>query len=123
MLQTRLSKWKREPAYDEIIQYSYRDYFYKFAVPYYQKKGISKNELLRYSNLRNHEQQLRKQPKIRIITNSNDFMLPNKDLQWLKNTFASSQLSIFPQGGHLGNLNTPPVEKAVLKALDGLKHP
>ena len=123
VLQTRLSKWKREPAYDEIIQYSYRDYFYKFAVPYYQKKGISKNELLRYSNLRNHERQLRKQPKIRIITNSNDFMLPNRDLKWLKNTFASSQLSIFPQGGHLGNLNTPPVEKAVLKALDGLKHP
>lgn len=121
VLQTPLSKWKRVPAYNEIMQYSYHDYFYKFAVPYYEKKGVSTQELLRHANLRCYEQKLRNQPKIRIITNSNDFMLPNKDLKWLKKTFSHSQLSIFPQGGHLGNLNSPDVEKAVVKALQGLK--
>lgn len=121
ILQTKLSRWKREPAYNEIMHYSYHDYFYKFAAPYYNKKGISTKELLRYSNLRNIEQKLRNQSKIRYITNSNDFMLHNDDLSWLKKTFSSSQLFIFPQGGHLGNVNSPPVKKAVIKSLQGLK--
>jgi len=122
ILQSKLSKWRREPAYDEIINYSYEDYFYKFAVPYYREKGISKEEILRHANLRNKKQKLQSQPKIRIITNSNDFMLPSKDLRWLKSTFSNSQLSIFPQGGHLGNLNTQPVKDAIAKALNGLKN-
>lgn len=121
VLQTPLSKWKREPLYKEIINYSYEDYFHKFAVPYYQSKGITASELLRHANLRNSAQKLRNQPKIRIITNSNDFLLPNRDLKWLKNNFSSSQLTVFSQGGHLGNLNDPAVEQAIFKALDDLK--
>ena len=121
VLQNPLSKWKREPVYNEIMQYSYHDYFYKLAVPYYEKKGISKKELLRHACLKCYEQELKNQPKIRIITNSNDFMLPSNDLKWLKKTFSHSQLSVFPQGGHLGNLNSPEVQQAVLKALKGLK--
>jgi hypothetical protein len=30
-------------------------------------------------------------------------------------------LTIFPQGGHLGNLVNPTVQKTILGALDGLK--
>ena len=121
ILQTPLSKWKREPAYNEIINYSYHDYFNKFAVPYYQQQGISRDELLRHANLRNHELKLRNQSDLRIITNRNDFLLPDKDLKWLQKNFSSSRLTIFPQGGHLGNLNSPDVEKAIVKALEDLK--
>ena len=34
---------RREPVYHEILQYSYEDYFEKFAVPYYQatRHGIA----------------------------------------------------------------------------------
>ena len=103
------------------MSYSYEDYFYKFAVPYYQSKGVTTKELLRHANLRNSASKLRNQPKIRIITNRNDFLLPDRDLKWLKRNFSSSQLTVFPQGGHLGNLNDPAVEKAIAKALDGLK--
>ena len=122
VLQTPLSKWKREPVYHEIMQYSYRDYFYQFAVPYYQAKGINAAELLRHANLRNNASKLRKQSKIHFLTNRNDFMLPDKDLRWLRKTFPSSRLKVFPEGGHLGNLNSPDVEQAILKALNGLKH-
>ncbi len=121
VLQTPLSAWKREPVYNEIMTYTYDDYFYKLAAPYYQERGISAKEILRHANLRNHTQKLRRQPKIRILTNRNDFMLPAKDLKWLQSTFSSSQLTVFPEGGHLGNLNDPTVEKAIIKALDGLK--
>jgi len=121
VLQTPISKWRREPAYHEIMNYSYHDYFYKFTVPYYKAKGVDATELLRHANLRNKESKLRKQSKIHVLTNRNDFMLPEKDLRWLKKTFPSSRLKVFPQGGHLGNLNSPDVEEAIIEALKGLK--
>jgi hypothetical protein len=30
-------------------------------------------------------------------------------------------LTVFPQGGHLGNLSNAAVQKAILEALEGLK--
>ncbi len=53
--------------------------------------------------------------------NQNDFLLPDEDLAWLKTTFAADQLTVFEQGGHLGNLSHPAVQKAILDALDGLQ--
>jgi len=121
VLHTPLTPWRRESAYQEIMDYSYRDYFLKFAVPYYQKQGISLEKLLREANLRSHESKLRGQSKIRLLVNRNDFLLPAKDLAWLQATFPPSRLTVFPNGGHLGNLEDPKVEKAVLKALGGLQ--
>ncbi len=120
VLHTPLSKWRREPAYQEIMDISYKDYFLNFAVPYYKQRGISMEQILRERNLRSHESLLRRQPKIRLLVNRNDFLLPAKDLSWLKSTFRPSQLTVFPDGGHLGNLAAPPVQKAVLNALGGL---
>ena len=31
--------WRRNPVYQEILQYSYEDYFEKFAIPYYSGPG------------------------------------------------------------------------------------
>lgn len=121
VLQTPLTSWRREDAYREIMNYSYKDYFLKFAVPYYQTQGVSIRELAREGNLRAHENQLRNQPKIRLLTNQNDFLLPAHDLSWLKSTFRPSQLTVFPDGGHLGNLSSPPVQKAIIGSLQGLK--
>lgn len=53
--------------------------------------------------------------------NRNDFLLPDVDLPWLKATFAEDQLTIFEQGGHLGNLSHPAVQRAILRALAGLQ--
>ena len=33
--------FRREPVYQEILQYSYQDYLTKFAVPYYQARGLA----------------------------------------------------------------------------------
>ena len=120
VLETPLSKWRREAGYEEIMSYSYKDYFLKFAVPYYQAKGVGLGQLMREGNLRAHGSLLRKQPKVRILANRNDFLLSSEDLSWLRSTFAPSQLAVFPDGGHLGNLATPPVQKAALESLRGL---
>ncbi len=120
ILQTPLSPWRREASYQEIMGISYKDYFLKFAVPCYQKQGLGVRELTREGNLRAYEGRLRKQPKIRLLVNRNDFLLPSNDLSWLRSTFAPSQLTVFPDGGHLGNLADPTVRKALLNALGGL---
>ena len=98
-----------------------RDYFLEFAVPYYQQQGVGLKELLREANLRSHAGGLRRQAKVRVLVNRNDFLLPPNDLSWLRSTFSGSQLTVFPDGGHLGNLGDAPVQKAILGSLDGLR--
>jgi ABC-type transporter lipoprotein component MlaA/pimeloyl-ACP methyl ester carboxylesterase len=113
---------RREPVYREILRYSYQDYFAKFAVPYYQKKGLASasQALQKAGDLRTYDAGLRANPKVRVIVNSNDFLLSNEDLAWLRTTFAPGQLTVFPEGGHLGNLYNPAVQKTILGALSGL---
>jgi pimeloyl-ACP methyl ester carboxylesterase len=72
-------------------------------------------------DLRTYDAGLRANPDIRVIVNQNDFLLTDEDLAWLHATFPPEQLTVFPQGGHLGNLTNPTVQKTILGALAGLK--
>jgi len=126
VLQHPIRNFRREPVYQEILQYSYLDYFGKFAVPYYRARGMAPpvgDALDKAGDLRSYEAGLRNNPKVRIIVNQNDFLLADEDLAWLRRTFAPEQLTVFQQGGHLGNLYNPSVQKTVLRALAGLKTP
>jgi ABC-type transporter lipoprotein component MlaA/pimeloyl-ACP methyl ester carboxylesterase len=142
-----LWKFRREPVYQEILQYSYQDYFEKFVIPYYQARGlaspreiggaeatgqaakvISRGEpaaeaLEKADDLRTYDAGLRGNPNIRVIVNQNDFLLTGEDLAWLHATFGPEQLTVFPQGGHLGNLSNPTVQKAILAALTPMRPP
>ena len=117
-------QWRRAPMYREILEYSYADYLQKFVIPYYWTRGIelsAPETLAKASSLRTHAAGLQGNPGIRLIVNRDDFLLPAQDLAWLKATFATNQLTVFEQGGHLGNLSHPAVQKAILGALDGLQ--
>jgi ABC-type transporter lipoprotein component MlaA len=119
---------RRDPVYQEILQYSYQDYFEKFVVPYYQAGGLAapvEAALETAGDLRTYEAGLRANPSIRVLVNQNDFLLDGDDLAWLRASFPPEQLTVFPQGGHLGNLYNPAVQKAILGALTGLQpaHP
>jgi ABC-type transporter lipoprotein component MlaA/pimeloyl-ACP methyl ester carboxylesterase len=118
--------WRREPVYQEILQYSYQDYFDKFATPYYQTNGLglsAAETLEKAGDLRTYDTGLRANPDIRIIVNENDFLLADEDLAWLHATFASDQLTVFKQGGHLGNLSNLTVQKSILAALTPMQPP
>ena len=113
----------RNRVYQEILQYSYHDYFEKFVIPYYQARGMLSplaEALEKAGDLRTYEASLHVNPNIRIIVNQNDFLLTEEDLGWLHATFSREQLTVFPQGGHLGNLFNPAVQKTILEALGGL---
>jgi len=93
---------------------SYQDYFEKFAIPYYQARGVASptaEALEQAGDLRTYDAGLRANPKIRIIVNRNDFLLADEDLAWLDATFGPEQLTVFKQGGHLGNLFNPRAQK------------
>jgi len=124
VLQHPIWNFRREPAYQEILRYSYQDYFKKFAIPYYQKQGLASptaQTMAKAGDLRTYETSLHANPDIRVIVNQNDFLLADEDLTWLRATFAPEQLTVFPQGGHLGNLFNPAVQKSILGALTNMK--
>ncbi len=124
ILQEPIRDFRREPVYQEILQYSYKDYFEKFASPYYQSRDIGSpaaEALEKAGDLHTYERQLAANHNVRIIVNHNDFLLTEKDLDWFHATFAPEQLTIFTEGGHLGNLFNPIVQKTILEALGELK--
>jgi ABC-type transporter lipoprotein component MlaA len=123
VLKQPLDKWRRHAAYDEIMQYSFTDYIKKFATPYDKTRGIDLTNpevVEEATNLRAHTAGLHANPDIRLIANRNDFLLAAEDIAWIEATFAPSQVTLFKQGGHLGNLSQPDVQRAILGALDGL---
>jgi len=118
--------FRRAPVYAEILRYSYHDYFEKFALPYYSTRGpasLTAETMETAGDLRTYEAGLRANPDVRIIVNQNDFLLTDADLVWLHATFAPEQLTVFPQGGHLGNLFNPAVQKSILAALTPMRPP
>jgi ABC-type transporter lipoprotein component MlaA len=124
VLEHPIRKWRRVPLYQEILQYSYQDYLQKFLIPYYWTWGIelsAPDVLANASSLRTYAAGLQANPNVRLIVNRDDFLLLDEDLAWLKTTFAEDQLTVFEQGGHLGNLSRPTVQKAILGALAGLQ--
>jgi pimeloyl-ACP methyl ester carboxylesterase len=133
VLHHSIRNWRREPLYQEILQYSYQEYFEKFAIPYYQARGLGSpaqaspgqvaETLEKAGDLRTYDAGLRANPKIRVIVNQNDFLLTDEDLVWLHATFTPGQLTVFPQGGHLGNLSNPTVQKSILAALTPMRPP
>jgi ABC-type transporter lipoprotein component MlaA len=123
ILKMPLKKSRRGAVYNEILQYSFTDYFEKFATPYYGQRGIDFTDpetLAKAADLRHYAGSLQANQKIRVMVNANDFLLSAEDLAWLRQTFEPGRLTVFENGGHLGNLAYPNVQKAITGALEGL---
>lgn len=124
VLKHTVNNLKRTAVYQEILENSYRDYFERFVIPYYATRGLTTGTaeaLEQADDLRTYEAALRGNSDIRVIVNRNDFLLAAEDLAWLHTTFGPERLSVFEQGGHLGNLFSPAVQETILEALSGLK--
>ena len=123
VLQQRTRNLRRAPAYQEILQYSYEEYYQKFAIPYYWTWGVEAAAIEKAGDLRTYETALQSNPNVRVIVNQNDFLLTETDLDWLHATFGPDRLTVFAKGGHLGNLGNPNVQKAILAALTPMRPP
>ncbi len=126
VLKHRIRKFKRTPVYQEILQYSYQDYYKDFVIPYYQagdSAAPTAAKLETAGDLRTYDAGMRANPDIRVIVNQNDFLLADEDLAWLRATFTPEQLTVFAQGGHLGNLANLTVQKSIMAALTPMRPP
>ena len=83
LLQQPLKKSRRTAAYNEIMQYSLRDYIQKFATPYDKARGIDLEDqetVAKGTDLRTYAAALHGNQNIRVIANRNDLFLAQQDV-------------------------------------------
>ncbi len=108
---------RRSASYREIYEYSYNDYLNDFVVPYYasQNHDIGTNSrLTRTMSLRNYESGLRDDSNIYLVMSRNDFILAPGDINWLESIVPPSRMTVFANGGHMGNLKEARVQESIV---------
>ncbi len=94
-------------------------YMNELAIPYFvEREGRQQTpvQLFANANLYSQEAALRDDPRIHVFTNEDDFLLRKADLVWLEELF-EGRITVFPGGGHLGNMYLEPVQAAFVTAL------
>ncbi len=83
---------------------NFLDYFNHLMYPYYrQKMKVTKDELINKQSLQAINDFLVKTKNISVITNQDDFILNQADINYLNKTF-QGRIKVFPHGGHCGNI-------------------
>jgi hypothetical protein len=84
---------------------SFTDYFNEYFYPYFQKRepGLAKAELVRRVSLESIADYLSKSPKIGLMTNDDDLILAQGEVDFFRQVFGS-RAKIYPTGGHCGNM-------------------
>jgi hypothetical protein len=94
------------------------DYHWKIAVPLWRKQlgdpQADPESLLRRSSLAPIMDRLRNNPKVHILHNVDDFLAERKSIEALEGALGG-QVTLYPYGGHLGNLWYPENKKTVLR--------
>jgi len=102
----KVNKFTNMKEYFKAVNFAtFEDYVNKVGFPYYKKynKDFSIEDLKREASLRVIEDYLRTSPKIAAVTNADELILNEKDINYLKDVF-KDRLIIYPKGGHCGNM-------------------
>lgn len=102
----KVNKFTNMKEYYKAVNFAtFEDYVNKIGFPYYKKynKDFTIEDLKRESSLRVIEDYLRNSTKIAVVTNADELILNEKDLDYLKDVF-KDRLIIYPKGGHCGNM-------------------
>jgi hypothetical protein len=100
---------------------SFRRYLDERAFPYLARRLQRPTDaatLAADAGLRSRAGALRRQPRARVITTADDFLLDDADRRWLRATFGD-RLTVLPDGGHLGHLGEPYFRDEMMAALGG----
>lgn len=102
----KIDKFTNMKEYFKAVNFAtFEDYVNKIGFPYYKKynKDFTIEDLKREASLRVIEDYLRTSPKIAAVTNADELILNEKDIDYLKDIF-KDRLIIYPKGGHCGNM-------------------
>ena len=95
----------REPAYREMLDYSWMEYFYAFVLPWVQEQKLasSADDALAQCDLRSIAPWLKQCTTMHVYMSDNDFLRRPEDAALLKELFPPDRLHVTHGGGHLGN--------------------
>jgi hypothetical protein len=103
---------------EEAKSSTFTDYNEKIAVPLWQKQAEASDadleKFIQGGSLARIVARLRGNPKVQIMHNADDFMAERKSIEGLKEALGD-QVTLYPYGGHLGNLWYPENKDYVLK--------
>ncbi len=119
VIKAEYSWFDRRKIYAEINRFSYRKYMEKYLLKVYSekfKRKMTLAELNRRSSLGAIRKSLLKNSAVRILHNQNDFLLKPEHLKWL-NKVIGERLTLFSDGGHLGNFYLPEVQQKIIESM------
>jgi len=95
----------REPAYREMVEYSWREYFYAFVLPWLQsaRYADSGDEALALCDLRSFEPWLARCRTLHVYMSDNDLLRRPEDDELIRRVVPPSRLHVTEGGAHLGN--------------------
>ncbi len=102
----RLTKTTSLTTYAEVgMRVGFTDYFHEFFYPYYKAidPSLTRDAMVADNSLYSIEDYLRSTPKIGIVTNRDDIILEQGEIDFFPEVFGDRAM-IYPHGGHLGNL-------------------
>lgn len=93
------------PYLKRALWWRLTDYFDLMLAPYWLRNhpANNRNDLIRLISLESLADYLRRSDKIGLITNADEIILSKEDLRFLEETFGQ-RATIFPRGGHCGNI-------------------
>jgi len=123
LLFTPRSKVSIQPRINEsMISYGFQDYFKKTLSPLVLKSEFTTTGHILSENsiqaLTHHF--ISSNDKFHVFHNEDDFLITQKDINYLKSNFGD-RLTLYPKGGHLGNIWYEQNNKDLLKVLEPLK--
>lgn len=102
---------------------TFTDYFEHAIVPWAQSEypDATRDSLIEELSLRSIESYLRGSEKIHMVTNADDIILIDGEVEYLENVFGQ-RAKIFPRGGHCGNMDRKSFVEYLNTQFPGVSH-
>lgn len=112
----------RDDLYREIDTFLWVDYLDKFVIPCNQRlmPAMTPRQLIDTASVWSIGPRLRENPDVRVFINTTDFLLARQDIERMRELIGD-RLTVFPDGGHVGNLYKPGVQKKIMESIADLK--
>jgi pimeloyl-ACP methyl ester carboxylesterase len=103
---------------EEAKRFTFTDYHRKIALPRWRNQlsdpQADPETLMRRGSLSNIVDRLRDNPRVHVLHNADDFLVERKSIEALKELLGD-RMTLYPHGGHLGNLWYPENKNYILK--------
>jgi hypothetical protein len=123
ILRTPVSWGYRSAREEEARSFDILGYLERVLVPYLERtrgRTLRLDRLAQEASLKSIASALRGNPKVYLMHNADDFLVSGEDLEFAEGVFGD-RATIYPLGGHLGNLWYPRNRRDILAILEPLK--